>query len=138
MFGRNLSNWDESFTWAKWITPSRDLIRLYEEQGDTKRYNESVVWYDCGWSNYYPADHYAFMYKCRSAFNSIIYLRYADILLLKAEAKIMGEAPDLNGAATSSTASATAPDWANFHKAPAAVKKHCSKLIWTNAAWTCL
>lgn len=39
------------------------------------------------------------MYKCRSAFNSIIYLRYADILLLKAEAKIMGEAPDLNGAA---------------------------------------
>lgn len=31
--------------------------------------------------------------------NSIIYLRYADILLLKAEAKIMGEAPDLNGAA---------------------------------------
>lgn len=99
MFGRNLSNWDESFTWAKWITPSRDLIRLYEEQGDTKRYNESVVWYDCGWSNYYPADHYAFMYKCRSAFNSIIYLRYADILLLKAEAKIMGEAPDLNGAA---------------------------------------
>lgn len=77
----------------------RDLIRLYEEQGDTKRYNESVVWYDCGWSNYYPADHYAFMYKCRSAFNSIIYLRYADILLLKAEAKIMGEAPDLNGAA---------------------------------------
>lgn len=99
MFGRNLSNWDESFTWAKWITPSRDLIRLYEEQGDTKRYNESVVWYDCGWSNYYPADHYAFMYKCRSAFNSIIYLRYADILLLKAEAKIMGETPDLNGAA---------------------------------------
>lgn len=96
MFGRNLSNWDESFTWAKWITPSRDLIRLYEEQGDTKRYNESVVWYDCGWSNYYPADHYAFMYKCRSAFNSIIYLRYADILLLKAEAKIMGETPDLN------------------------------------------
>ena len=70
-----------------------------QEQGDTKRYNESVVWYDCGWSNYYPADHYAFMYKCRSAFNSIIYLRYADILLLKAEAKIMGEAPDLNGAA---------------------------------------
>ena len=99
MFGRNLSNWDESFTWAKWITPSRDLIRLHEEQGDTKRYNESVVWYDCGWSNYYPADHYAFMYKCRSAFNSIIYLRYAAILLLKAEAKIMGEAPDLNGAA---------------------------------------
>ena len=77
---------------AKWITPFPvTFIRLYEEQGDTKRYNESVVWYDCGWSNYYPADHYAFMYKCRSAFNSIIYLRYADILLLKAEAKNLWE-----------------------------------------------
>lgn len=39
------------------------------------------------------------MYKCRSSFNSIIYLRYADILLLKAEALIMGENPDLGAAA---------------------------------------
>ena len=29
MFGRNLANWDESFTWAKWITPSRDLINAF-------------------------------------------------------------------------------------------------------------
>jgi len=37
---------------------------------------------------YYPANNYAFMYKCRSAYNSIIKLRYSDILLLKAEALI--------------------------------------------------
>lgn len=86
MFGRDLSNWDNSFTWAKWITPSRDLINAFEQAGDTVRRNQTIVYYDCTWSNYYPSDHYPFMYKCRSAYNSIIKLRGADILLLKAEA----------------------------------------------------
>ena len=99
MFGRDLANWDSNFTWAKWITPSRDLISLYQAEGDTERFNESVVYYSCNWSNYYPSDHYPFMYKCRSAYNSIIYLRYADILLLKAEALLMQQNPDLSGAA---------------------------------------
>lgn len=99
MFGRDLSNWDSNFTWAKWVTPSRDLIRAFEEEKDTKRFNESIVYYSCNWSNYYPSDHYPFMYKCRSAFSSIIYLRYADILLLKAEALILKASPDLNAAA---------------------------------------
>jgi len=57
-----------------------------------------VVFYECGWNIYYPADNYAFMYKCRSAYNSVIKLRYADILLLKAEALIGKN--DINGAAT--------------------------------------
>ena len=39
------------------------------------------------------------MYKCRSANNSIIKLRFADILLLKAEALLFGENTDLNAAA---------------------------------------
>lgn len=39
------------------------------------------------------------MYKCRSANSSIIKYRYADVLLLKAEALIMQETPDLDGAA---------------------------------------
>ena len=99
MFGRDLSNWDSNFTWAKWVTPSRDLIKAFEEEGDEIRFNESVRFYECTWSNYYPMDNYPFMYKCRSAFNSIIYLRYADILLLKAEALIMKESADLGGAA---------------------------------------
>jgi hypothetical protein len=89
MFGRILNDWDGSFTWAKWITPSRDLIKAFTTEGDTKRLEESVVYYDCGWIHYYPADHYAFMYKYRSNFNNMIKYRYADVLLLKAEALIM-------------------------------------------------
>ena len=99
MFGRNLLNWDENFTWNKWVTPSRDLIKLYETEGDEVRFKESVVYYACGWSLYYPKDHYPFMYKCRSSQSSIIWMRYADILLLKAEALIMRPSPDLNAAA---------------------------------------
>lgn len=99
MFGRNLLNWDEQFSWAKWVTPSRDLIKLYQTEGDVERYKESVVYYSCGWNYYYPKDNYAFMYKCRSSNSSIIRLRYADILLLKAEALIMKASPELSAAA---------------------------------------
>ena len=40
------------------------------------------------WSNHYPSDAYWFMHKFPSKFNSIIKLRLADILLLKAEAYV--------------------------------------------------
>ena len=99
MFGRDLVNWNNNFTWAKWVTPSRDLISTFKQEGDEVRFKESVVYYDCGWSNYYPSDNYPFMYKCRSANSSIIKYRYADVLLLKAEALIMQDTPDLEGAA---------------------------------------
>lgn len=99
MFGRNLINYNENFTWAKWVTPSRDLISAFQREGDDIRFSESVVYYQTTWSNYYPANNYPFMYKLRSAVNSIIKYRYADILLLKAEALIMKDSPDLNAAA---------------------------------------
>jgi hypothetical protein len=99
MFGRDLVNWDSNFTWAKWVTPSRDLIKAFQTEGDVVRFEQSVVYYKCTWSNYYPADNYPFMYKCRSANSSIIKYRYADVLLLKAEALIMGSTPNLGGAA---------------------------------------
>ena len=99
MFGRDLVNWNSNFTWAKWVTPSRDLIKAYTSEGDDIRYKESIVYYKCDWSNYYPKENYPFMYKCRSAYSSIIKFRYADILLLKAEALIMKSSPDLTGAA---------------------------------------
>lgn len=86
MYGRELDDWDYYFTWAKWITPSRDLISDFEKEGDEVRFNESVVYYECTWSNYYPASHYPFMYKCRSAYQNRYKLRLADILLLEAEA----------------------------------------------------
>jgi hypothetical protein len=97
MFGRPLNDWNFYFEWAKWITPSRDLVKTFDAAGDTKRKNESIVWRTCAWNIYYPAANYAFMYKTRSAFNSIIKIRYADILLLKAEALI--QTSDLGGAA---------------------------------------
>lgn len=99
MFGRDLVNYNNNFTWAKWVTPSRDLIKAFQTEGDVIRFGQSVVYYKCSWSNYYPADNYPFMYKCRSANSSIIKYRYADVLLLKAEALIMGASSNLNGAA---------------------------------------
>lgn len=99
MYGRCLENWDYSFTWAKWITPSRDLIAAFDRIGDTKRKEQTIVWYDCKWSNYYPSDNYAFMYKCRSGYSNVYFLRYDDLLLLKAEALILGPNPDLGAAA---------------------------------------
>ncbi len=99
MYGRCLENWDQSFSWAKWITPSRDLLSAFDKEGDTKRKEQTVVYYDCNWSNYYPSDNYAFMYKVRSGYSNVFFLRYDDILLLKAEALLNGENVDLEGAA---------------------------------------
>ncbi|MDR0892052.1 MAG: RagB/SusD family nutrient uptake outer membrane protein [Mediterranea sp.] len=99
MFGRTLDNYNYYFEWSKWITPSRNLVKAFNSEEKTDlRYAESVVWYSCGWNIYYPKDNYAFMYKDRSAYNSIIKYRYADILLLKAEALILGRG-DLSSAA---------------------------------------
>lgn len=97
MFGRDLLKWSDNFTWAKWVTPSRDLAKAFDDEGDVIRKNQSIVYYACSWSNYYPASHYAFDYKIRSKANSIIRLRFADILLLKAEGLIMQG--NLSGAA---------------------------------------
>ena len=97
MYGRPLENWTQNFTWAKWITPSRDLIKAFLSETGDRRYAESIVYYSCGWNIYYPSDNYAFMYKCRSGYNSIIKFRYADLLLLKAEALI--SKGDFSGAA---------------------------------------
>lgn len=87
MYGRSLENYDFFFNWAKWVTPSRDLIADFEREGDTERLNQTVVYYSCTWSNYYPANHYPFMYKLRSGLNNVYKLRLADIILMKAEAE---------------------------------------------------
>ena len=86
MFGKNHINPNSKYDWRKWCTPSRDLIAAYDAEGDNIRKDQAIVWGQPSWSNYYPSSHYAFMYKIRSGANSIIKLRLADILLLKAEA----------------------------------------------------
>ena len=97
MYGRCLEDYDYSFSWAKWITPSRDLLDAFNSVGDTQRLDQTVVYYACDWSNYYPSDNYAFMYKVRSGYSNIYFLRYDDLLLLKAEALLANN--DLAGAA---------------------------------------
>lgn len=100
MWGRILDDWHANFTWAKWCTPTRNLISEYNSEGvgKDKRYASTVVWYSCNWSIHYPSDNYAFMYKFRSNFSSMIKIRYADILLLKAEA-LIGKGDYANAAA---------------------------------------
>lgn len=90
ILGRFLDNWDSQFTYAKWITPSRDLLAAFETAGDTERFKETVVYYQTKWDNHYPREHYPFMYKIRSSYSTVIKYRYADVLLLKAEALILG------------------------------------------------
>ncbi len=84
--------------WAKWSTPSRDLINAFDKAGDKVRKEQTIIITEAPWSNYYPADSYPFMYKTRSNANSIIKLRLADIILLKAEAMVASG--NLSGAAT--------------------------------------
>ncbi|GHT10280.1 membrane protein [Bacteroidia bacterium] len=99
MFGRAMDDWAFYFSFVKWILPSRDLMSAFDAEGDTERKNETIVYDSWEISGYgYPKTHYPFMYKCRSQFNSIIKYRYADVLLLKAEALILGDG-DFAGAA---------------------------------------
>ena len=86
LFGLNYTNPNSTYNWAKWVTPSRDLIAAFDAEDDTVRKNQAIVWGQPSWENYYPSKHYPFMYKIRSGGSSIIKLRLADILLLKAEA----------------------------------------------------
>ena len=97
MFYRNAYKPDDSFTWAKWCTPSRNLIAAFEAEGDTERMNASIRYDACGWSFHYPKDDYAFMYKCRTNVSPVYVLRLADILLLHAEA--LANLSDAGGAA---------------------------------------
>ena len=98
MFHRNAYDPDASYDWAKWCTPSRDIIQAYDDEGDAVRKNASIVWDSCGWSNYYDSDNYAFMHKCPTNVSSIIVYRLAEIYLLHAEALCCSG--DLPGAAT--------------------------------------
>lgn len=86
MFGKDVLNPENMFSWAKWATPSRDLIKAFDDENDMIRKNQSIVYYVATWNNYYPAANYPFAYKCRAEVSSILKFRLADIILLKAEA----------------------------------------------------
>jgi starch-binding outer membrane protein, SusD/RagB family len=86
MFGVDETDPNSKYDWAKWITPSRDLIAAFDKEGDVIRKRVSIIYAAVSWSNEYPSNAYPFMHKFPSKFNSVIKLRLADILLLKAEA----------------------------------------------------
>jgi starch-binding outer membrane protein, SusD/RagB family len=98
LFGVDMTNPNSTYDWAKWLTPSRDLIAAFDKEGDIVRKNVTMVFASVSWSNEYPSKNYPFMHKCPSGFSSIIKLRLADILLLKAEAYV--ELGDLGNATT--------------------------------------
>ena len=97
MFHRNAYVPGDSFSWAKWCTPSRNLTKAYDAEGDTERKNASVVYDECGWSYHYPSDEYAFMHKFPTNVTPVYLMRLAEIRLLHAEA--LANTDDPGGAA---------------------------------------
>jgi len=97
LFGIDETDPNSVYDWAKWLTPTRDLIAAFDKEGDVIRKKATMVFASVTWSNHYPANNYPFMHKMPSKFNSIIKVRLADILLLKAEAYVA--TGDLNSAA---------------------------------------
>lgn len=82
-------------SWRKFVTPSQDLIKAYDSEGDVVRKQatvlfESVQWVDEFWGNAVGAE-IPFGYKWKNAngwasSDRQYILRYGDIVLLKAEA----------------------------------------------------
>jgi propanediol dehydratase small subunit len=101
-------NWGASMfsgtDWKKFNIPSNDLVKAFDDENDMIRKNSSIVfsdvtgkWSDANW----PQTHYPFLNKYRNIISpssqNYIFLRLADILLLKAEA--LNEMGDVAGAA---------------------------------------
>ncbi|HTN07110.1 RagB/SusD family nutrient uptake outer membrane protein [Agriterribacter sp.] len=76
--------------WPKFNTPSHDLVRAFEAEGDNVRLNSSIQWVDYSgqWVDpYWPMNNLPLINKVRGGdVSSFIIYRFADILLLKAEA----------------------------------------------------
>lgn len=82
-------------TWRKFVTPSKNLISAFNEQGDVVRknasiLNETVQWVDEYWGNAVGSSiPFSYKWKVAGGFNSSnrqYLLRLGDIILLKAEA----------------------------------------------------
>jgi uncharacterized protein (UPF0297 family) len=100
------ANWGASMfrgsDWKKFNVPSNDLVKAFDDEGDEIRKNSSIIFLEAGFPDqHWPIDNYPFLNKWR-LFSSpspqnYIFLRLADIILLKAEA--LNELGDVNGAA---------------------------------------
>jgi len=93
--GGEHGNWMPSIItgtgWKRFNTPSNDLVKAYDDEGDLIRKNSSILFRNVssdGWSDsYWSKSNYPFVNKYRADDKSDTYIiRLADILLLKAEA----------------------------------------------------
>ncbi|HEX5113555.1 MAG TPA: RagB/SusD family nutrient uptake outer membrane protein, partial [Saprospiraceae bacterium] len=80
--------------WKKFNLPANDLIAAFDAEGDNIRKNASIIFEDVSglWSDpHYPQTNYPFINKWRNfggdGAQNYIFIRLADILLLKAEAQ---------------------------------------------------
>lgn len=106
--GASDGNWGtkifRGLDWKKFNLPSNDLVAAFEAENDQIRKNASIVFIDISgkWSDeHWPQTHYPFINKWRNfqegSDQNYIFIRLADILLLKAEA--LNELNDQAGAA---------------------------------------
>jgi len=77
--------------WKRFNTPSNDLVKAFDDEGDLIRKNASITFKNVateGWTDvYWSKSNYPFINKYRADDKSDSYIiRLADILLLKAEA----------------------------------------------------
>lgn len=90
-------NWGVSMfqgtDWKKFNTPSNDLIAAFDAEGDEIRKNASITFSNVSgkWTDpYWPSDNFPFANKYRNLTSpspqNYIFIRLADIILLKAEA----------------------------------------------------
>ena len=82
-------------TWRKFVTPSQDLVKAFDDEGDVVRKNSTVLFETAPWSDEFwsvaVGGNVPFAYKWKSAngwasTNRQYLLRLGDIILLKAEA----------------------------------------------------
>ena len=86
--------------WKKFNVPSNDLVKAFNDAGDSQRLNSTVKFSPVSWSDkYWTSNNYPFMYKMRKTdgTQNFYILRYADVLLLQAEAAV--RTGDYTGAA---------------------------------------
>ena len=95
--GSTDGNWGASMfrglDWKKFDIPSNDLVKAFDQEQDTVRKSASIIFLDVTgkWTDeHWPATSYPFLNKwhnfAQGSDQNYIFIRLADILLLKAEA----------------------------------------------------
>ncbi|PQA92553.1 Starch-binding associating with outer membrane [Chryseobacterium piscicola] len=79
--------------WKKFNTPSYDIVNTFNTENDNVRKNASILFSTntVNWSdNYWQSNNFPFMYKMRitSGHQNFYVMRYADLLLIRAEALV--------------------------------------------------